>query len=372
MVIGHYPGGESLRRAVQVRRPDFLIVSTVDFKEFVGIIRTIESLCPGLPVIGFGETATVEMLTELMHLGVRLHLTTPITTEALLQMVATVDNHTKRFPATALRRADLYSFLPAKGGVGASTLAVGVSSLLAQQWNVKTLLIDGDLSAGTVQFQLKLENNSSIIDAVRRSRELDESLWLDLVAQRGSLDILHAGDSDFYPNLEGSDVHEVIQLARAQYGVICVDLGHNLCPFTAEFLRESRQIFLVTTCDLSCVHWAATRMARFKELGIEDRVTVLLNRQPHRRSLLAPEEVATILGQRPQLCFNEDRKSADQALLDGEPIVPHSELGQAVYNLAQSLVPAQNPAPAEAAPKHRFLEFFHLPHPSPDQTSWQD
>ncbi len=372
LAMGHYPGAEGLRRAVQVRRPDFLIVSTADLKEFTAIVHALEALCPGLLVVGFGAHNTVEVLTALMHLGIRVHLTTPVTTNDLQDAVRIVEGYSKRFPAPSLRRADLYSFLPAKGGVGTSTLAVGVSGVLASQWNIRTLLIDGDLSAGTIQFQLKLKNSSSILDAVRRSRELDESLWLDLVAQHGNLDVLHAGCSDFYPDLEAADVHEVIQLARAQYSVICVDLGHNLSPFTAEFLRESRQIFLVTTCELSCVHWAAVRMARFKELGIADRVTVLLNRQPNHRALLTPEEVAGILDHRPQLCFNEDRKSADQAALDGEPILPHSQLGQAIANLAQSLVPAHQGARPEAMPKHRFLEYFHLPHPSPEPTRWQD
>lgn len=372
LVMGHYPGTEGLRRTIQVRRPDFLIVSTLDLKEFTAIVHALDAVCPGLPVVGFGAPNTVEVLTALMHLGIRLHLSTPVSAKDLLDAVRTVESHCKRFPGPAPHRADLYTFLPAKGGVGASTLAVGVSGILARQWNVKTLLIDGDLSAGTIQFQLKLTNNTSILDAVRRSRELDESLWMDLVARNGSLDVLHAGGSDYYPNLEAADVHEVIQLARAQYGVVCVDLGHNLSPFTAEFLRESRQIFLVTTCDLSCVHWASVRMARFKELGIADRVTVLLNRQPSHRALLSPEEVASILDHRPQLCFNEDRKSADQATLDGEPILPHSQLGQAVANLAQSLVPAAQQTRPEAAPRHRFLEFFHLPHPSLEQTTWQD
>jgi pilus assembly protein CpaE len=339
--MGHHPGAEGLRRAVQVRRPDFVLVSTLDLKEFTAIVQALESLCPGLLVVGFGAENSVEVLTALMHLGIRVHLTTPITTNDLRDAVRTVESHSKRFPAPSLLRADLYSFLPAKGGVGASTLAVAVSGVLATQWNLKTLLIDGDLSAGTIQFQLKLTNNTSILHAVRRSRELDESLWLDLVAQQGNLDILHAGGSDYYPILESADVHEVIQLARSQYSVVCVDLGHNLSPFTAEFLRESRQIFLVTTCELSCVHWAAVRMARFKELGIADRVTVLLNRQPSHRALLSPEEVAGILDHRPQLCFHEDRKTVDQATLDGESIRPNTPLGGAIFDLAKSLVPAQ-------------------------------
>jgi hypothetical protein len=58
-------------------------------------------------------------------------------------------------------------------------------------------------------------------------------------------------------------------------------------------------------------------MERFKELGIADRVNLLLNWQPSHRALLSPEQFAGVLDPRPQLCFNEDSKSADQAALDG-------------------------------------------------------
>ena len=153
--------------------------------------------------------------------------------------------------------------MPVKGGVGASTLAPNVSSLLANQFKVRTLLIDADLASGTVQFQLNLTNNSSLIDAVRRSTELDESLWADLTGKSDQLDVLHAGGSDYFPHLDEEDLLPVLALARAQYSVICADLGTNFCSLTIEFLRQSRQVLLVTTLPMAAsAKWVSAIASR--------------------------------------------------------------------------------------------------------------
>ena len=172
--------------------------------------------------------------------------------------------------------------------------------------------------------------------------------------------------------LDEADPLPVLALARAQYSVICADLGTNFCSLSTEFLRQSRQVFLVTTPDLTAMHLAAAPMARLSEMGLRDRVTVLLNRKPHHRGMLSNEQVSEILGHPPLLSFHEDQKNTEHAILAGPPIATDSELGRGVLSLAKSLVPTQLGPPAASKSAHRFLEFLHLPLHAESNTRWQD
>jgi len=372
LVLGRYPEMEVLTRSIQVRRPDLVILSTQEMGSFERIALAIEVVAPGLPIVSLGEPGNVELLAKLMHLGVREHLSIPFTPERLEDVVRLTENRLKQHPTPIARRGDIYSFLPASGGVGTTTLATGVSRALANELDVHTLLMDGDLAAGTVQFLLKLSNNTSLIDAIRHSPDLDESLWSDLIGRQGHLDVLHAGGSDYYPALSATDLQPVLALARAQYAVICVDLGTNLCEFTGEFLRESRKVFVVTTPELTAVHLAQSRINRLAELGLMERVVVLLNRQPHPHGALSTDAVSKLLGNPPILAFSVDPKNAERSTLEGEPITKDSELGREILSLAQSLVPNDKGHRVAPPVQHSFLEFLHLPRLLGSERAWQD
>jgi Flp pilus assembly CpaE family ATPase len=64
---------------------------------------------------------------------------------------------------------------------------------------VKTLLLDCDLAAGTIQFLLKLGSTASLVDALAHADALDEDLWRQMVARWDKLDVLQAGELDTRP-----------------------------------------------------------------------------------------------------------------------------------------------------------------------------
>ena len=130
-------------------------------------------------------------------------------------------------------------------------MVLTTSCALAEELDVKTLLLDCDLAAGTIQFLLKLGSTASLVDALAHADALDEDLWRQMVARWDKLDVLHAGELDTRPGLDVPGIGRVLSMARAQYEVTCADLGSHFDPLSVAMLRESRRIFLVTTADIS-------------------------------------------------------------------------------------------------------------------------
>ncbi|HEY4364408.1 MAG TPA: hypothetical protein VGN17_25810 [Bryobacteraceae bacterium] len=359
--VTEFPDLDSLLRTIRVQTPDFLIVDVTDLSKAQPLLSGIDTFMPGLPVIGIAPQVDAELAHRLMHLGIREYLTPPLTGEKLAELADFVRTHLQKHPRATVRPADLYTFLPAKPGVGTTTIALGASCALAEEMSVRTLLLDCDLGAGIIHFHLKLGNSASILDAVGHADNLDEDLWHQMVGRWGKLEVLHAGNLVSPPQVHASSLQQVLSMARAQYEVICADLASNLDEFSLQLMRESKRIFLVTTPEVAPVHLAQARLKSLDDLGLADRVSLVLNRKDGWRGHLDAAAVAEAVGIPVACCIGNDYRAVSDATLRGASVAVASDVGQSILNLANSLKtdPSQKAVPTSHARK--FLEFFHVP-----------
>jgi pilus assembly protein CpaE len=366
-----YPEPDELLRIVRARRPDFVFIAFEDYAHFQALATAIDDRLPGLPVICVARAADpLDLIPKLMRLGVRELLAAPITHEKMGDAIASVARQLAKHPAPLVRLGDLYAFLPAKPGVGSSTITVSTSCALAEELHVRTLLLDCDLMAGVTKFLLKLGNSSSIVNAMEHADSLDEDLWTQMVGHWDGLEVLHAGELAPPATLTAAGLEVVLGFARAQYDTICADLASSLDPFTVQILHEARRIFLVTTPELVPLYMTADRFRHLKELGLADKVSLLLNRKNPAHRGLSDSEVAQLAGLPIAHQFSNDYPGVQGAILEGVPVSQRSGLGQCILALARSLAPGGT---RHDGPPHqrKFLEFFHVPSVRDHETVWR-
>lgn len=369
--VAPYPEPDDLLRIIRARKPDFVFISTEDFSRFQALAAMVDDRMPGLPIVSVACDANpVELIPKLMHLGVRELLTSPVTHAKLGETIAGIARQLAKHPAPVVRLGDLYAFLPAKPGVGASTIAVSTSGALADELQIRTLLLDCDLMAGVTKFLLKLGNSSSIVNALEHADGLDEDLWSQMVGHWDGLEVLHAGELAPPATLTAASLEVVLGFARAQYDTVCADLASSMDPFTVQIMREARRIFLVTTPELVPLYLTADRLRHLKELGLADKVSLLLNRKTAHRGL-SDGEVAQLAGLPIAHQFSNDYPGVQGAILDGVPVSHRSGLGQSIMTLARSLAPALSQHTVPAVHQRKFLEFFHVPSARDHETVWR-
>jgi Flp pilus assembly CpaE family ATPase len=372
--LGAFPELDELLRTIRIQKPDFLIASVADLSKIEPILANLDDLMPGLPIVGIAAAVDPALAHKLVHLRIREYLETPITRAKLVELAEFLARQLKKHPSPVSRSADLYSFFPAKPGVGTTTIAVGVSCALADEFAARTLLLDCDLAAGIVNFHLKLGNSASIVDALSHGSSLDEDLWRQMVARRDKLEVLHAGGLHLPPPIPSENVLNLLAFARAQYEVVCADLPSEIDEFSIEMLRESRRIFLVTTPEVAPLHLAQVRLKAFNDLGLADRVSLILNRKDRWRGHLGSAEVEKAVGIPVAYCIGNDYQTVSDAVINAAAIPSATALGQSILALAQSLLPDPARRPIPQHPTRRFLEFFHVPetasHEDPT-TRWQ-
>ncbi len=361
---------DELLQTIRIHRPDLLFVWVEDLPKVEATLASLADLMPGLQLIGVAHHIDEELAHHLMQLGLRDYLVTPFTHNKLKETLAFVQRQLKRYPSPVSRLADLYTFFPAKPGVGTTTIALSVSCALAEELSVRALLMDCDLAAGMVNFHLKLGNSASVVDAISHAENLDEDLWRQLIGKSDKLDVLHGGNLISPPRIDPASLQRVLDIARAQYEVICADLGSDLNEFSIELLRESQRIFLITTPEVAPVHLAKARAKSLGDLGLADRVSLVLNRKDHWRGHLETAVVAEAVGVPVAYCIGNDYDTCAEAVVRGTSIPGASDIGRQILNLAQSLRADSLQKTPPTGHGRRFLEFFHISHVEDPTTVW--
>jgi pilus assembly protein CpaE len=342
---------------VQTSKPDVLLVSTTNPQQMEAAIQRARKVSPGIQIVLTDSKQQSQTLSRAMSLGVRECVTAPFDTDELREALLRSASR-RRAVAQRPTSTTLYSFFPAKHGVGATTLAIQTALSLPSEHNNKALLIDADLQAGMMPFLLKLQVNYGLIDALERCQELDESLWYALVAKVGSVDVLQSGDTGLDYKVDLMGVQFLLNFARQMYSTVLVDLPSAINTLTTHLLQQSERIFLVTAPDVASVHMTKVRLRQLNDLHLGSRISVVLNRQEQRGGM-SQAELQSLIGSPVAASFVNDNDAVQKALLSGPKVDSGRKLRAQLLSFAESLRAPAGTGPIEGS--RRFRDMFFVP-----------
>jgi Flp pilus assembly CpaE family ATPase len=336
--------------------PDQKCVTIIDFANDARALAAARTLSgrPQVTTIAVGYGNNREDLLVLMQAGVRDALPRFGSRDLL--------NCTNRALA-ALEipgeiKADLYAFVPAKPGCGASTVATYASGMAAHLADEPTLLLDFDLRLGVTTFLLKAEGTRTIVDALDRVDRLDRDVWSSLVAQIGNLHLLGSGANDFSRTVPPERFRGLLDFAVRQYSLVTVDLPGAMEEYECEVLMRSKGIILVCTPDIGALHVARRKSQWFRDLRMMDKVSVVLN-STDARSSLSVKEIETIIGLPVRYLLPASTKDVARAVQKGEILDQSCALGRQILAIAKDLLPARSTVSKPSAVR-RFVEYFSV------------
>lgn len=361
-VLDRYPEAGELSQLLKAHGPSAVFLGFQDPAQAAITARRIAAEVREMPVIAIHATCAPPVLREAMRAGVREFLTPPFDggaiRQALGEVLCLLDQRPVCYGATDL----LVAFLPAKAGAGASTLALYVSAALAAQGSGRALLADLDLNSGVQRLLLGLSNPYSVVDAVAHASGLDERTWPGYVTACGKLDVLHSGPCNPAVRLEQDRVGEFLQFLRRNYAAIAFDLSGNLERYALDVMQQARHVALVCTPEIPSLYLARERMLFLRELDLEQRVLVVLNRAS-RKAVFSKAQVEEMLAAPVFADFPNDWKELSSWTVRTEDLKPPPALAEKCQEFAAALL--RGP---EARPRRKFLEHFTLPRLS--QAPW--
>jgi Flp pilus assembly CpaE family ATPase len=260
---------------------------------------TLKRYAPALPVIiltGLDDEATALSAVQqgAQDFLVKGKLTRDVLVRALTYAIA---RNQKPAEAMARAMASILGLLGSNGGVGTTTVAAHWALQLHQQTDQKVLLLDLDCSSTGAAFLMKMGPRYTLTDVTENLHRLDMELWKGMVSTyRDGVDLLPgpgaAGITDA-PSAER--IRHVLRFAQSLYSWIVVDLG-RLTASSLAVLEASRDLFVITTPELTALFDASRMLRRLLEAGLsQDKLHLLLNRKARRLSL-SVEDIEKALG----------------------------------------------------------------------------
>ncbi|MEZ5366862.1 MAG: hypothetical protein R2748_32110 [Bryobacterales bacterium] len=196
--LDNYPRAEEIREWMALNPPAAVIIGFSDPNGALSTIRRFRRASEGLSLLAAHNVPNARMEKEAENAGADGFFAPPIDLEKLRGMVFGVlpEKSSGGEPARVL------SFVPARGGDGASTLALHLAHALSEgeagQAPQPTLLVDFDFHAGASAFRLKLNQGPSVLDALRLGSKIDGA-WRSMPMRWKGMDVLVAPDAEPNP-----------------------------------------------------------------------------------------------------------------------------------------------------------------------------
>jgi len=281
-VLNHvgYPLGpaDSVLRQLHDQHAEIVLVD-IDPRNPQRAVRTIElihSTLPDITIFAAGEMNQPVNIVSAMRAGAREFVDRAASHEVLIEAFA-------RFTASLSRaqrsssKARVFTFLNAKGGVGATTTAVNTAVAL-QEAHGRVVLVDF-APIGHAALQLNLRPQFTIIDALQNLHRMDVSLLDGLMTPyRNGLQLLAGAQQ---PNMIVSTASELARLFDflvGQFNFVVLDCSGRMDATIQTICDLSNAVLLVAQTDVVSL-WSAGRIHAFLQEGAgRDRLRIVLNR----------------------------------------------------------------------------------------------
>jgi len=294
-------------------------------------IRQIRFHVPRIKVAALHSSADPTIILSAMRAGVNEFLHSPLADNlqsALERVLNSPDPD-----LVQVHRGKIIGFLSAKGGCGATTLVCHVGAELQKVTRKNDLLADLDLTSGLVGFLMKTPSSYSILDAIKNSTRLDESLWKALIVeQKPNLSVMPAPASySRWDHPDENQLRQILQFMRTQHDWIVLDLGRSLNSIATAVLDEIDQLFLVSTLEVVALHGLKTIVHGLFEQG--EKLQLVLNRTPKMMDI-STQELENILGRSVYAALPNDYMALYQCYLNGNNLLDsNNRLAQDNSNL---------------------------------------
>jgi pilus assembly protein CpaE len=243
---------------------------------------------------------------------------------------------------------EAFAFIGAKGGVGATTVAVNVATALAKLGGGGTLLIDLHVAHGDAAVFLGAETRFSIVDALENTHRLDEAFFRGLIVKtKSGVELLASSDRVTSTQLDVRRVKTLVEFATRHFRYVVLDVPRSE-PAALEGIESASRIVVVTNQELATVR-SASRMANaLRHRFGKDKLTLVLSRAD-RLADIGEEDIERAVGSRVDHSFPSDYRRALQALNRGRPITleNHNDLSASFTRFARSLAGVKKPEAAK-------------------------
>ena len=222
--------------------------------------------------------------------------------------------------------APLVAFFSAKGGSGATTLAVNTATALASKYPRQVLLIDLSEPFGHVALFADLIATGSVASASKApAADFTKNLRGAIVNHKSGLGVLPATLRPEEVDLLNADLtSRTLDIVTPGQRVVVVDLGTSLAEASLVVVERAQCLIIVVPPEIAAMTDARRALTVFRDImGVPDsRIEIVLNmRTP--RAPLDKASIESVLGKQISVTVGFDGTKPEEATLAGAIVSQH-------------------------------------------------
>jgi MinD-like ATPase involved in chromosome partitioning or flagellar assembly len=265
-------------------------------------------------------------------------------------------------PTSPVRRVGrVVVVLGCRGGVGSTSIAVGLAWLLSEENALNTALLDLDAHFGSVALALNLDPGEGLPQALEQPNRVDGLFVERAVRKVGTKLFVLSSERALDTPLRGDPTGpaSLVRALSQRHERVVVDLPRSDPQTMPKVLALADEIVLVTDLSLAGARDAVRLMAMVRKATSYARVRVVGGgaRDNGKNSALTPSEFRKAAGLAFEMAMAHDPEAANEAARSGRPIpkvAPRSALSKTLRGLAQALEPSE-----QRERKRRLLFWKH-------------
>jgi pilus assembly protein CpaE len=265
-------------RRINSANPDVILVDIPSDSSTMAL-RTIELLHQELPeaaVFAIGNMSQPHVIVNAMRSGAREYIERPTTTTDLLEAFVRLTAAQRRVHREGAR-GKVFTVVNAKGGSGATTIAVNLA-LALQSAHGNVALVD-IAPLGHAALHMNLKPLFSVADAIRNLHRLDSSLLESFMTRHGGgLQLLAGTNVPLAVEPSTAEFARLFDMLVSHFRYVIVDASSRMDGTTRLVSNLSETVLLVAHADVASL-WSAARVQQYLgETGGRERVRLVLNR----------------------------------------------------------------------------------------------
>ncbi len=343
------------RETMKLLEPYQHRICVIDFDEDVEkgcrVAQRLRDGCDhSLGIFAAASNYDAEPIIAAMRSGCSEYLLKPFQQERISQALAHVAArpHGK---AGDLVKGQIVTVMGAKGGTGATSLALHLALNLVQRHQQKCLLIDEHPALGDASLYLGLGRHQySFYELVHNTDRLDADLLRGFLLRHSSgLDVLDSPESiDAFPHASPEAIEHTLSFLGENYQFVIIDCPPGLTEETGAAIRQSNRLAIVITPELPAIRNALRTIEYLTSMHYaDDSIDIVLNRHS-KKSALSDQEVEAALHRPIAVKIPNNYGAVVNAINAGIPLEfgHKSELPAAFDSWADRLTGSESDAPA--------------------------
>ena len=324
--------------------PDVVVLDLRSKSEIPPVLGSLKRQHPDTGLIIVASSLDPALMLEAMRAGVTECITEIDRGELESAINRLVD---QRVSPVA---GEVFVFVGAKGGVGTTTAAVNIATVLSKLGT--TLVIDLHLAGGDAALFLGADAHFSVVDGLENTHRLDAAFFRGLVSHtKGGPDLLASADRAAQTAVDPPRVRALIDFSAHHYRYTVIDIPRSDAA-VLDSLEGATMIVVVANQELATIRSASRIATALRQRYGKDKVSVVLSRSD-RQADIGLQDLQVAVGGPVKHIFPSDYRLAVASLNRGQPLVSESRsaLAQAFEGYARELAGAKAAGDPAAAGK---------------------